>query len=40
MLLIIRGVTGFSIISRIVLSIVTYVPSIRLWLSRTLGIMK
>ena len=38
--LIIRGVTIFIAISMIALAIVTYVPSISLWLPRTLGMMK
>jgi len=40
MSLIIRGVTVFIAISMIALAIVTYVPSISLWLPRTLGMMK
>jgi len=37
---IIRGVAVFIAISMIALAIVTYVPSISLWLPRTLGMMK
>ena len=37
---IIRGVAIFIIISMIALAIVTYVPSLSLWLPRTLGMMK
>jgi C4-dicarboxylate transporter DctM subunit len=40
MSVIIRGVAIFIAISMIALAIVTYVPSISLWLPRTLGMMK